>query len=123
MSCTIAPTGAKPSLTRSVAIAINCARSTGVGFSPTARRFGTTPEARLSTVPTGAMNSGLAALAGLLALMTVAIGCGAPAMARAHSSPAICGPFGDPPAIFIGVVKPDCLHGTLLGPWQDPDGN
>ena len=23
----------------------------------------------------------------------------------------------------MGVVKPDCLHGTLLGPWKDPDGN
>ena len=69
------------------------------------------------------MNSGLAALAGWLALVTVAIGCGAAARARAHSSPAICGPFGDPPAIFTAVVKPDCLHGTLLGPWKDPDDN
>ncbi len=67
------------------------------------------------------MNNGLSALAGWLALMTVALGCDAPAMAR--SSPAICGPFGNPPAIFIAVVKPDCLHGTLLGPWKDPDGN
>jgi hypothetical protein len=28
-----------------------------------------------------------------------------------------------PPAIFIAVVKPDCLHGTLLGPWKDSDPN
>ncbi len=69
------------------------------------------------------MKNGLSALAGWLALTIVALDCGAPAMARARSSPAICEPFGDPPAIFIGVVKPDCLHGTLLGPWKDPDGN
>jgi len=39
------------------------------------------------------------------------------------SGPAICTPFGDPPAIVTGVVKPDCLHGIMLGPWKDQNGN
>jgi len=33
-----------------------------------------------------------------------------------------CGPFGDPPAKMLGVVKPGCGNGELLGPWKDGDG-
>lgn len=39
------------------------------------------------------------------------------------SAPAICSPFGDPPAIVTGVIKPDCLHGRMLGPWKDANGD
>ena len=68
----------------------------------------------------GLLKVGLFALAGWLSLTMCAMGCGTPAMGG--SAPGMCGPFGDPPAIFTGVVKPGCLHGALLGPWKDPNG-
>jgi predicted esterase len=60
---------------------------------------------------------GLIARAAFLALAMGVIRCAAPSMGS--SAPAMCGPFGNPPAITMGVVKPDCLHGKLLGPWKD----
>ncbi len=48
----------------------------------------------------------------LLVLMLGAWGCAASAMSAAV--PAICNPFGDPPAIITGSVKPDCLDGRML---------
>lgn len=39
------------------------------------------------------------------------------------SMPPMCGPFGNPPAITMGEVKPDCLNGTVLGPWKDLYGD
>jgi pimeloyl-ACP methyl ester carboxylesterase len=35
----------------------------------------------------------------------------------------MCNPFGDPPAIVARVGKPNCLHGRMLGPWKDANGN
>jgi poly(3-hydroxybutyrate) depolymerase len=55
-----------------------------------------------------------------LALTLGVLVCATPAMGT--PPPAMCNPFGNPRAIFTGVVKPDCLHGKLLGPWKDPGG-
>jgi poly(3-hydroxybutyrate) depolymerase len=33
-----------------------------------------------------------------------------------------CGPFGNPPAKTLGVIRPGCGDGKLLGPWKDGDG-
>jgi poly(3-hydroxybutyrate) depolymerase len=46
---------------------------------------------------------------------------GTPVMSAAP--PAMCNPFGDPPAIVTGTAQPDCLDGRMLGPWQDGNGN
>jgi len=37
-------------------------------------------------------------------------------------SVAACGPFGNPPATFLGAVKPRCGDGAVIGPWNDADG-
>jgi poly(3-hydroxybutyrate) depolymerase len=63
----------------------------------------------------------LSALAVWLALVAGAIGGGHPALGG--DTAALCTPFGDPPAIVTGEVKPDCLHGDILGPWKDANGN
>ena len=63
----------------------------------------------------------VAALVLWTALILGACRCGTPVMSAAP--PAMCNPFGDPPAIFTGTAKPDCLNGTTMGPWQDADGN
>jgi hypothetical protein len=34
-----------------------------------------------------------------------------------------CGPFGNPPAPPLRVIKPVCAGGDLLGPWNDGDGS
>ncbi|HEY2106828.1 MAG TPA: PHB depolymerase family esterase [Candidatus Binataceae bacterium] len=66
--------------------------------------------------------TGHAAALGLLtALILGCCGCGTPAMSAAP--PAMCNPFGDPPAIVTGTAQPDCLRGRMLGPWRDADGN
>jgi dienelactone hydrolase len=52
-------------------------------------------------------------------VVVCAMSCGAPAMS-ADEAP-MCSPFGDPPAIPMGEVKPDCQAGDLLGPWKDGD--
>jgi poly(3-hydroxybutyrate) depolymerase len=68
------------------------------------------------------MNAPDSVLARLFLVLTLgAWSCGAPAMSAPPSG--MCNPFGDPPAIVTGVVKPDCLHGKLLGPWKDPGGS
>jgi poly(3-hydroxybutyrate) depolymerase len=56
-----------------------------------------------------------------LLLLPFVWSCGAPAMSAA--APAMCNPFGDPPAIVTGMIKPDCLHGRMLGPWKDANGD
>jgi dienelactone hydrolase len=63
----------------------------------------------------------LFALAGLMLTTIGAIGCGTRAMGS--SVPPMCGPFGNPPAITMGAVKPDCPLGTVLGPWIDLYGD
>ena len=44
------------------------------------------------------------------------------AVSPSASATAICGPFGDPPQTLISNPIPNCLGGTLLGPWNDSDG-
>jgi hypothetical protein len=55
-----------------------------------------------------------------MALILGSCGCGTRAMSAAP--PAMCNPFGDPPAIMSGTAEPNCLHGRMLGPWQDANG-
>ncbi len=63
-----------------------------------------------------------AAVTALWSAMALALcRCAAPAVSAA--APALCGPFGDPPAIVSGADKPDCPRGTTLGPWKDANGN
>jgi len=39
----------------------------------------------------------------------------------AAAEPSTCDLYGDAPAAFHSSPKPQCLGGTLLGPWQDRD--
>jgi poly(3-hydroxybutyrate) depolymerase len=43
------------------------------------------------------------------------------AAAATATDATMCNPFGDPPAITMGQLKPDCQAGDLLGPWKDAD--
>ena len=61
------------------------------------------------------------ARAGYLALAICMTACAVPAMSS--TKPAMCGPFGNPPAVTIGQAKPHCWGGKLLGPWTDLYGS
>jgi hypothetical protein len=67
------------------------------------------------------MCAGFFATALWLLLIPLAWGCAA--RITNTPAPAMCIPFGDPPAIIAGVKKPNCLHGRRLGPWKDANGN